>query len=281
MHSRRGLNPLRSEQVGSDEGEGEGSTELEQVKLKTWRRMPGPSLDDRVEAFHRSQCRVVSRFTWEYVSMHDWYHPTIGSETAQRIVREKPIGTFLVYGRLHCFLCVRAASSIVRHDAVEHSKASGYRLHIPDHQQPWFDDLSSLVQYYQQPRQHVPFVLLPEQNNEVHFTLPSPTTRYTTSEEQQCDVPEYSADDLNRLSRRISKRVSKRSAKLREESVRLDPATFPAKRGSVRTREAIEHFKPVLLNDALDEGGDEGADLAVTSIDNATGRDEQDQNKSS
>lgn len=179
----------------------------------------GPTLAERVQELHKGQCKVIDGLTWEYVRMHDWYHPTIGSDAAQRVLRNKDLGTFLVYGRLHCFLCVKSASSIIRHDAIEHIKEKGYRLHLGDIEQPWFNDLASLISYYQQPRERVPFVLRKESDNDVHFSVPLSTSHKTCCEDEHFESPRYNHEDLMRLSRKISLRVQKHRIHLSRQTV--------------------------------------------------------------
>jgi hypothetical protein len=69
-------------------------------------------------------------------------------------------GSFVVYGTGSMTLAVRMQHA-VKHFAVERMEGSPPRFRLAlDANQPWHLDLVSLVEFYQTPRQSVPFVLV-------------------------------------------------------------------------------------------------------------------------
>ncbi|EDQ93048.1 uncharacterized protein MONBRDRAFT_22411 [Monosiga brevicollis MX1] len=235
MESRRGLNPLRSEDIGVPD---------EREKLSTLKRIKMPT--DEVH-------RVIPRKTWEYVGSggNDYWHPKLSAAQAQEIIMDKPQGTFLLYGRKPVILCVKTGKNTARHDALEFHGDLGFRIQMK-REQPFHGDLSTLIAYYAEPREGVPYTLNDYENNDIHFNVPSASTRLTTSEERGVGLPEYTDEDLTRLDRRTSMRLRRAKDPIKEdEVVTVDPRYV--RRPSLRTRASVKEFEPLILSEVDDQ----------------------------
>eukprot|EP00049_Salpingoeca_infusionum_P016727 m.345219 g.345219 ORF g.345219 m.345219 type:complete len:3928 (+) comp16139_c0_seq5:247-12030(+) len=184
--------------------------EAEQIQLKSVSHIRVPTVAERVHALQTHRHVSVTRTTWEYIAAHDWYHPTMSSEAATALVQDKKVGTFVVYGRQYCFLCIKDKCK-VRHVAVT-GTPEGFQLHVEGSsvkmEQPLLPDLQSVVEHYSEPREGVPFVLCKESENDISVNVPK------RGVETLIAPPEYTQEDLGRLSRRASMVLDRsRSAK--------------------------------------------------------------------
>jgi hypothetical protein len=210
----------------------------------------GPTVQERKEMLASMEFRVVSRRDWEYVRHYDWYDPHLPRDKAHSIIKDKDMGTFLVYGRKDVFLCVKSAKAVVRHDRLVFEEGRGFRVELPN--QPWHEDLASLVTYMQQARPNVPYVLKYDEENDVHFSVPSARTNRLTGEEYGVEQPRYTEQDLHRLSRRVSRRLSK--SKLPPSAMEMEMVNVDAggslRPVSLRTAEDLATFEPLILRES-------------------------------
>jgi len=132
-------------------------------------------------------------------------------------------GSFVVYGTGSMTLAVRMQHA-VKHFAVERMEGSPPRFRLAlDANQPWHLDLVSMVEFYQTPRQGVPFILARQ-----------------------------SALDLAAHSK--PKKASDANLRVVDFGVNGDPSSGDfnfGRRVSKRTEDDLRTFKPLILRDEM------------------------------
>eukprot|EP00048_Salpingoeca_helianthica_P015090 m.224971 g.224971 ORF g.224971 m.224971 type:complete len:4030 (+) comp16594_c0_seq1:296-12385(+) len=152
-----------------------------------------------------------------------WSRPDLNREAANRLLASQPVGTFLVYGKGPNALALKNSKQVVQHISISRLENAlpRFRLAVDD-RQPWHNDMEALVKYYRTPRECLGNVGLTEAATRP-FPSPRPT-RNTRLSSQHNSSPRPTSSPSSEM--------------------------FFAQRGSLRTAEALESFRPTLLQEA-------------------------------